>query len=669
MQAQSNLACVQLIVLVFLSASLLIFTACNDKNDQIPDPDTLEIVYVYIGDVNVLASNGAVVDELEEPIKIKFSAPVDITSIEQSVSLLKAGVKADVSMEFNQTKELLTITPDELSESTDYTITITEELKGEEGERFDGLQVSFVTFTTPLRVENVTIDGKPLNLNARIIDVSLQPELQLSFNMPINGDQIAGHTTLKRSGINTTYSTTQPDEKTIIITPRQGLEGYRKYSLKVASTFASDIDRPFEGLNLDFYTKLDSTPAFPEISDDELLTKVQQQTFKYFWDFGHPVSGLARERNTSGETVTSGGSGFGVMSIVVGIERGFITRQEGVDRIETIVNFLLNNADRFHGAWSHWLSGTNGSVVPFSSKDDGGDLVETAFMVQGLLTARQYLDANDLQEATIIENINTLWQAVEWDWYTQDGQNVLYWHWSPNFEWEMNHKIQGWNEALIVYVLAAASPTHSIEKAVYEEGWARSGGMVNSNGNSFYNYSLPLRSDMGGPLFFSHYSFLGLDPRSLQDQYANYWTQNVIHSQINQAYCIENPQRYVGYKAYSWGLTASDGNNGYSAHSPNNDRGVITPTAAISSIPYTPEASLAAIRHFYYILGDRLWGEYGFYDAFNLTADWTANSYLAIDQGPIVVMIENYRTGLLWELFMSAPEIQNGLQKLDFTYE
>lgn len=669
MQVQLNLAKVKLTILGLMSFSLLVFSACNDKDDQTPDPGQIEIVYVFIGDTDILTASPGVVDELDEPIKIKFSDPVNAALATESITLLNEGVVDEVSIEFNQTNELLTITPNEFLEATNYTIKISDELKGEEGETFEGVEISFETFIAPLAIENITIDNETVNSNARIIDISLQPQLELSFNRSIDNNQIAGHTSLKVGSSTIPHTLSQNDEKTLLILPQQELEGYRKFSLIIDATLSNDIGRPFAGLDLDFYTKLDSTPVFPEISDDELLTKVQQQTFKYFWDFGHPVSGLTRERNTSGETVTSGGSGFGLMSIIVGIERGFITRQEGVDRLEAIVNFLLNDADRFHGVWSHWLNGTTGSVIPFSAKDDGGDLVETAFMIQGLLTVRQYLDANDPQEATIIDNINILWQEVEWDWYTQDGQNVLYWHWSPNFGWEMNHKIQGWNEALIVYILAASSPTHSIEKEVYEEGWARNGGMVNSNGNRFFDYTLPLRSDMGGPLFFSHYSFLGLDPRNLEDQYANYWTQNVTHSQINQAYCASNPQKYVGYKSYSWGLTASDGNGGYSAHSPNNDRGVITPTAAISSIPYTPEASLEAIRHFYYILGDRLWGEYGFYDAFNLTADWTASSYLAIDQGPIIVMIENHRTGLLWDLFMSAPEIQNGLQKLSFTYE
>ena len=402
-----------------------------------------------------------------------------------------------------------------------------------------------------------------------------------------------------------------------------------------------------------------------QLTDEKLLDLVQHQSFKYFYDFGHPDSGLARERNSSLDTITSGGTGFGLMALVVGMERGFITRQEGTARLEKILNFL-ETCDRYHGVWPHWLSGSTGKVIPFSPKDNGADLVETAFLVQGLITVREYLRDADAKEKEMKERINTLWQEVEWDWFTQGGQEVLYWHWSPDFGWEMNHAIRGHNETLITYVLAASSPTHSIDSMVYHKGYAMDGEIM--NGSDYYGISLPLGQELGGPLFFSHYSFLGLDPRNLEDQYANYWEQNVNHTLINRQYCIENPNNYKGYSADCWGLTASDNHQFYSAHSPTNDLGVITPTAAISSIPYTPEYSIQAIRHFYYELGEKLWGEYGFHDSFNLTENWWADSYLAIDQGPIVVMIENYRSGLLWELFMSAPEIAPGLEKLGFSF-
>ena len=402
-----------------------------------------------------------------------------------------------------------------------------------------------------------------------------------------------------------------------------------------------------------------------QLTDEKLLDLVQHQTFKYFYDFGDPVSGMARERNSSLDTVTTGGTGFGLMTMLVGMERGFITRQEGIDRIEQIVDFL-ENADRFHGAWPHWLSGSTGKVIPFSEKDNGADLVETAYLVQGMLSVREYLRDSNPKEVELKARIDTLWQEVEWNWFTRGGEKVLYWHWSPEYEWEMNHEIRGYNETLITYVLAASSPTFPIDSMVYHEGYARNGDIV--NGKEYYGIKLPLGEEMGGPLFFVQYSFLGLDPRNLEDRYANYWEQNVNQTLINRQYCIDNPKNYEGYSADCWGLTASDNQDFYSAHSPSNDLGVITPTAAISSMPYTPEYSQQAMRYFFYELGDKLWGVYGFHDAFNMTKKWWADSYLAIDQGPIVIMIENYRSGLLWRLFMSAPEVAQGLHKLGFSF-
>ena len=416
------------------------------------------------------------------------------------------------------------------------------------------------------------------------------------------------------------------------------------------------------------------------ISDDSLLTLIQYKTFQYFWDGAEPTSGAARERfhadnvypENDKHIVTSGGTGFGVMAILVGIERKFITRQEGYERLLKLVNWL-EKADRFHGAWPHWLNGETGKVKPFSPDDNGGDLVETSFLIQGLLCVRQYFaDGND-EERALAQKIDKLWKDVEFDWYRRGGQNVLYWHWSPDKQWKMNFAVEGYNECLIMYVLAAASPTHTIPAEVYHQGWARNGGMKNDSSHQQYGYHLSLRHNyaeqFGGPLFWSHYSFLGLDPRNLKDAYADYWEHNKNHTLINRQYCIENPKGYKGYGENCWGLTASYSPRGYAAHSPNEDLGVITPTAAISSFPYTPKESMKVVRYLYDSLGDKVLGDYGFYDAFSIQDNWYPTRYLAIDQGPMVVMIENHRSRLLWNLFMSAPEIQAGLKKLGFEFK
>ncbi|MCW9706464.1 glucoamylase family protein [Fodinibius salsisoli] len=432
--------------------------------------------------------------------------------------------------------------------------------------------------------------------------------------------------------------------------------------------------------NQETVTRSEDSPTeenIAKISEDSLLTLTQERTFQYFWDGAEPNSGMARERfhvnnvypQNDKHVVTTGGSGFGLMALVVGMERNFITDQQGVDRLEKIVKFL-KEADQFHGAWPHWLNGETGEVKPFGTKDNGGDLVETSFLAQGLITARQYLrqDGGE-EEAFLAAQIDTLWRGIEWNWYTKDGkEDVLYWHWSPEYEWEMDFPLEGYNETLITYVMAASSPTHSIPAEAYHEGWARNG-TIKTNVNT-YSYNLSLShngaQEYGGPLFWAHYSYLGLDPRGLEDRYANYWEENKNHTLINRQWCIENPEEYEGYGEDLWGLTASYSVSGYAAHRPTEDKGVISPTAALSSFPYTPEYSMDVLKNLYYTYGDKTFGPYGFFDAFSVEAQWYPKKYLAIDQGPIVVMIENHRTGLLWDLFMSAPEVQQGLKKLGF---
>ena len=409
-----------------------------------------------------------------------------------------------------------------------------------------------------------------------------------------------------------------------------------------------------------------SSPAIVQgLSDDQLLDLIQRQTLRYFWEYAHPVSGMAAERNTTPETVTTGGTGFGLMAWIVGCERGWLPRAEVLKRSRTLVGFLAK-ADRFHGAWPHWLNGATGRVIPFWKYDDGADLVETAYLVQGLLALRAYFDRSHPDEAALRADITRLWEEVEWNWFTQ-GRNVLYWHWSPRWHWKMNHAIRGWNECLITYVLAASSPTHPISPEVYHQGWAT--GTAFLHGRDYgRGLVLPLGPKFGGPLFFEHYSFLGLDPRTLKDRHADYWKQVTAHTELNHRWCVANPRRYKGYGPACWGLTAGDSPKFYAAHSPTEDLGVITPTAALSSLPYLPGPAMKAARYFYEELGERIWREMGFVDGFSLHRDWYDTQFLAIDQGPIVVMIENHRSGLLWRLFMGIDEIRSGLTRLGFTF-
>lgn len=512
-----------------------------------------------------------------------------------------------------------------------------------------------------------TIANKSIYFN-----INDNPIIKFYFSSPINHNLVNSNISFNAvlgGSINYTTSFTNNDS-IVIIQPTASLNSLTNFVIKVSTALQSQAGgQLLSPIDIAFTTAIDSTDKFPQISDSTLLDLVQKQTFKYFWDFGHPISGLARERNTSGDLVTSGGSGFGIMAMVVAANRGFITRADAVIRLNTITDFLITKCQRWHGAFSHWINGVTGATIAFGN-NNGADIVETSYLIEGLLSARQYFNNNtDANEIKLRDNINLIWNAVEWNWFTQNGtQKAIYWQYNPSYSassdiWSM--PVTGWNEALITYALAASSTTHPITKEVYDVGWARNGNI--KNGNTFYGITLPLGQSLGGPLFFTHYSFLGINPNGLSDAYANYKTQNVAHSQINFNYCVTNPKNYNGYSSACWGLTASDIASGYTASSPTNDLGYIAPTAAISSMPYMPTPSMDALKFFYYKLGDKLFGNYGFYDAFSLNNIWFASSTLAIDQGPQIVMIENYRTGLLWNLFMSCPEVKAGMKNLGFS--
>jgi hypothetical protein len=626
----------------------------------------MQLLAVTVGDVTLQLQQTTMNVPLIGPVRIGFSAPLDSSSVISSVQLKqKSGGSADpylLSLE-NEGKTAVLNMEQPLEPLTDYLLEISDRLRGKENETFPGYTVEFRTEKGSLEIISITLNGLDFSAPTDLKNIDRETvHLEVVFSHPLDPQSYQSSFALSPSAA--LQFTLSSGNKTVSILNGEALQGYRNYSFSIRNDLTAENGFEFDGFNNSFFTELDSTYKFPEITDDQLLDLIQEKTFAYFYDFAHPVAGLARERNTSGDIVTIGGGGFGVMALIVGMERNFITREQGLAHLDKILTFL-ETCDRFHGAWPHWLNGTTGATVPFSTNDNGADLVETGFMVEGLMTMRQFLEPAVPEEQELIDRTNALINGVEWDWFTRN-QNVLYWHWSPTVGWAMNMTITGFNEALIIYVLAASSTTHTIEPIVYHNGWARNGDII--NGKTFYGYYQPVGWDYGGPLFFAHYSFLGLDPRNLQDMYGNYWTQNVSHSLINWAYCADNPKNHLGYSDACWGLTASDQPSGYGVHEPTNDNGTITPSAAVSSLPYSPGQSMDAIRHFYYILGDRLWGPYGFYDAFNVKENWWADSYIAIDQGPIICMIENYRSGLLWDLFMSSPEVQQGLTKLGFTY-
>lgn len=497
--------------------------------------------------------------------------------------------------------------------------------------------------------------------------------LQLGFSAKIDRSSVAAaltwNTVNAASNVPVTLNYANGDS-VLIIQPQLPLAFLTQYAVTISDKLKSTNGVPFaSALTLTIRTGIDPSDKFPQIAVNALLDTVQKRTFKYFWDYGHPVSGLARDKTntTEKDDCSIGGTGFGLLCIPVAVNRNFITRDEGLARMQKIVDFLKGKAKSFHGAFPHRINGTTGEVIVWSPKDDGADLVETSFLMMGLLTARQYFDGAGAGESTLRNDINALYNSVEWTWFKKDNENALYWLWSPNHNWDITFMVRGWNETLITYVLAASSPSYPISKQVYDKGFANNGGL--KNGQPYYGIHLPLGEAFGGPLFLSQYSFLGINPTGLSDAYANYALQTKNHTLINRAYCIENPKNHFGYSDSCWGLTASSSNQGYKAFSPTNDLGVIAPTAALSSFAFTPNESMAALKYFYYRLGNYLWSDYGFVDAFNLNTNpvWIGPQELVYNQLPIMIAIENHRTGLIWDLFTSCPEVKAGMRKLGFT--
>lgn len=440
-----------------------------------------------------------------------------------------------------------------------------------------------------------------------------------------------------------------------------------------------------------------------DFTEEQLLEMVQEYTFRYFWEGAHQNSGMALERqHGSNKIVASGASGMSLMTMIVAHERNWRDKSDIIDRVLQMLNFL-ENCDRFHGAFSHWYNGDTGETIRFGPKDDGGDIVETAYVAVGLIAVKNYFsDETDNRQTQIREIADRLWREIEWTWY-QNGEDVLWWHWSPNYGWDLAMRIQGrkgsYSETMIAYVIAGCSPTYPISKDVYVKGWTDNGNFVNPR--NFYGYEITQNIDWGGQAFWTQYSFLGVNPKGLKDQYGDYWKELSNCVNIHVEYAKDNPKGFRNYNENCWGITASaDPYVGYCGHWPRHqylDNGTISPTGAIGNYPYAPEAALKALKYFYQERGAELWGQYGFLGGLNDNMDrvddflpwyesnpdfgnityydieindntWIENDYIGIDQGPMVIMIENHRTGLLWDIVSKDEDVQNGLQSLGFEY-
>ena len=407
---------------------------------------------------------------------------------------------------------------------------------------------------------------------------------------------------------------------------------------------------------------LAASPSSPT-EDKRMLDALQYDAFRYMWEGAHPVSGLAYECSAMwGDFRPSavGGTGFGIAAIVVGSDRGWITREQAVGRVMKIALFLRDKTSRkeLHGAFPHWLDGATGKTLPFSKNDNGADIVETSLLMQGLLMARAYYNGPGLEEK-LRAVITELWEDVDWNWFTNGEDSGMYWHWSPKDGFSAGLKILGYNECLITYVLAISSPTHPISRKAYDY-WTSGKGYQSK---TVYGYTIEAALAGAGPLFLAHYSFIGLDPRRMADSFVpgGYFTRNVRHTLSNRGYCLQNAPARNRYSEVFWGLTASMSKNGYTVNQPGKDSGTVAPTAALSSMPYTPHYSLQVLQTLWGEMHKNVWGKHGPYDAVSLRDNWAAKEYLAIDQLPMVCMVENYRTALLWRLFMRDADIRRGL--------
>lgn len=526
--------------------------------------------------------------------------------------------------------------------------------------------------STPLSIKSININGL-ITKKTIISGIDVQPVIRITLTDPVDKSTVANaisfvNKTFTKNDIPQAIKISYENKDSIVvIQPSSPLSYLQCYELKISTGLQS-----YNEGNLDtewiqnIQTGINPSDKFKRISDEALLDTVQEATFRYFWLYSNETSGLVPDRNTANKNYCAiGATGFGIMTVPAAIERKYISREQGLARIQKIVNFLKNTASQYKGVFPHYVNGTTGAVIA-DGQLDGYDVVETSFLLMGLLTARQYFDSSLAAEVHLRSDITAIYQNVDWQYFT-NGQNALFWSWNPTGGWGI--KLRGWNETLISYILAASSETHSITKTVYDQGFAADGAM--KDGRTYYEYTLPLGSagDSGGPLYLSQFSFLGINPMGLNDAYANYDTQTKNHALINHAYCKANPLKYYAYSDSCWGLTAGATKDGYKQIKPTNDLGYILPSAAVASLPYAPEESMKAIKYFYYKLGDILWTEYGFADSFSLSnyPYWVSLEVFGYDQMNMFIAIENYRTGLIWNLFTSSPEVKTGMKKLGFS--
>jgi hypothetical protein len=398
------------------------------------------------------------------------------------------------------------------------------------------------------------------------------------------------------------------------------------------------------------------------------VSEVQEAAVRFYFEEAHPVSGLSQEGAPGwGDTSAVGSTGMGMANIIVGVHRGFVTREQGVALALKMLRFLDQKTETQAGAFAHWMDGTTGAARKFGSNGTAADLVETSFLIQGAILLREYFNGSSAEEREIGAIATRLAAEVQWPQFMVDQPTgpVMMWHWD-SVVGPGELPIRGFHEGMMPYILGIGSQTYPIPAKSFYTGWYHPQHQLGTTRTDF-GIEHGLGRGIGWPLFFAHYSHIGFDPRVIRYKGKTYFEHFVDATKVHEAYARSRASEFKGYDTV-WGLAASTSPDGYKAHRPGkDDSGTIATTAALSSMPYLPDAVLNCMESMYLDYGSRIWGCYGFYNAFNPTRDWVGEKYIGIELGPIAPMIENHRSGLLWRLFMQAPEVQRALERLRAT--
>ena len=422
------------------------------------------------------------------------------------------------------------------------------------------------------------------------------------------------------------------------------------------------------------------------LEDEMMLDTIQQKTFQFFMNEHHPEFGIVKDRAAVWAPASIASTGFGIPSFAIGAERKWISREEAADITLKILNFFANsvqsadtNATGYKGFYYHFLrmdTGTRAWKCELSS-------IDTGLLMMGIIFARNYYDKDNRVERQIRLLAGLLLGRIDWNFLEMKEpgrfEHTISMGWTPtegihNFGWS------GYNEGLFLYVLAAGSGMENVERSY--KAWL-----------STYKWNTPYKglSHVAFPPLFGHqFSQAFIDYRGIADAYMkekgiDYFENSRRATLVQQKYAIDNPHGWVGYDSLCWGVTASDGPTekynfddkkflGYAGRGTSGpdynyfDDGTIAPYGPLSSLPFAPMEVLSTIKSMNEKYGDKIWGKYGYYDSFNLTAKWVNDDFIGIDQGPMLIMIENFRTGLVWNYVMKDPIIQKGLNVLGYEY-